>query len=64
MGNVIFTCLQTIAIPTAKGFQIDVLYVNLTNAMCLFNCIPMTFLSIWVYSNVKLDNAIRGVVTI
>ena len=31
--------------------------------MTLFNAIPMTFFSIWVYSNIKLDNAIRGVVT-
>ena len=64
-GNIIFCTLQPISIPVAKAFGLEtVLYVNLVIMMNLFNAIPMTFLSIWMYSHYSTSGVLRFVVTV
>ena len=65
MTNVVFATLQPISIPVAEAFELKtVLYVNLTIMMNLFNAVPMTFLSIWMYSTFSTSLVLRLVVTV
>ena len=64
-GTIIYSTLNPIAIPVANAFELStVFYVNMTIMAQMFNPIPMTFLSIWMYSNFKTSNVLRGLVTV
>ena len=58
-ANVIYGTIYPIAIPVSTAFSLpSAFYVNLTIMAQMFNPIPMTFLSIWMYSNFKTNRVL------
>ena len=59
---VIYSTIYPIAIPVSQAFELSsVSYVNMTIMSQMFNPIPMTFLSIWMYSHFKTNRVLVAV---
>ena len=53
-----------ISVPVAKAFDIEVFYVNLVTILTIMNNVPITLLSIFVYSKLKVTSGLRFMVTL
>ena len=61
----VFVTLQPLAIPIVAAFEVrDLFYVNMTIMAQVFAPIPMTFVSIWVYSHFKVSDVLRVIVSV
>ena len=59
-GNMMFVSLQPISIPIAHAYDLySVLYVNLAVIVQSLNCIPMTFLCVWMYAKYSTAGVLR-----
>lgn len=64
-GCFIYATMSPIAIPLADAFELStVLYVNWTILIQMFNPVPITFLSVWMFSKYRTDLVIRFAATL